>query len=80
MSIPFVVDCAIVCKLHMSATCKNVLALTGITNPVSSLLQPNDINLVDTAGLNALHLACMQGLPEFVHYLSSFPRCIHALC
>ena len=37
-------------------------------------VQPNDINLVDTAGSSALHLACKEGLPEIVSYLSSFQR------
>ena len=38
------------------------------------ILQPNDINLVDTSGQSALHLACQKDSVQLVDTLLSKPR------
>lgn len=43
-------------------------------------LQPNEINLIDTAGQSALHLACIQGSSQLLQYLLSIPRLMGRVC
>ena len=50
----------------------------SVFSPLS--IQANDINLIDTAGMSALHLACIKGTPAIVYYLSSFPRYTKQRC
>lgn len=73
--------------LHYAVTCNSlpcvqaivetnvgVLSISDLFLILNAYLQPHDINLVDTAGSSALHLACKEGLLEIISYLSSFQR------